>query len=241
MNEKLQYASMLDIPVNSCNIAYKPIKKRKIKNVSKKTSTDIKQQVMDKVNQEETQKQENISNEEVSTKKTRKLSIVSLQLIIIGVLIATIFLTTAFYPESGLNAFFSKVFKSEEVVVLDERVYTDFAPTFNASENCQYEMIDGVATMSNKGSVYSSLDGTIKSITFNEENQKYSVEVSFSENFSSKLEGLDFVYGEVGQSVYKNIPVGFAKESGSTVCFIGESGAIISNYEIVDGAVVWAV
>ena len=29
MNEKLQYATMLEIPVNTCNVTYTPIKRKK--------------------------------------------------------------------------------------------------------------------------------------------------------------------------------------------------------------------
>ena len=241
MNDKLQYASMLDIPVNTCNITYKPIKKRKSVKKNPQNNEQIKRQIIDKVNN--APEQESIYNDNATPKaKTGfKLSVISIELIIIGVLIATIFLTNAFNPQSGLNAFFNNVFKSEQVAVVDERAYTDFAPVFNVSEGNEYVISNGVATMSNKGSVYSSVDGTIKSVTYNDSTKKYTVEIMHSDNFLSKIEGLDMVYTSAGEKAFNNIPIGYSLEGGSTTCFISGEGAIISNFEIIDNAVVWAV
>ena len=48
MNEKLQYASMLEIPVQSCNISYKPIKKKTKK--KKAVQDDVKEKLLTKIN-----------------------------------------------------------------------------------------------------------------------------------------------------------------------------------------------
>ncbi len=53
MNEKLQYAEMLEIPVNTCNITYKPPKKRRGK--IKKKDDEVKSELIDKVNATEMQ------------------------------------------------------------------------------------------------------------------------------------------------------------------------------------------
>ena len=52
MNEKLQYAEMLEIPVNTCNITYKPPKKRK---AQRKTvdGDKVKAELMEKINSEQ--------------------------------------------------------------------------------------------------------------------------------------------------------------------------------------------
>ncbi len=49
MNEKLQYAEMLDIPVSTCNITYKPTK-RKLFKKQKVNSEQVKTDLMNKVN-----------------------------------------------------------------------------------------------------------------------------------------------------------------------------------------------
>ena len=49
MNEKLQYATMLEIPVNTCNITYKPQKKKK-KNKKQVLVEDVKDKLLKKIN-----------------------------------------------------------------------------------------------------------------------------------------------------------------------------------------------
>lgn len=275
MNEKLQYASMLEMPTNSCNITYKPIKKRKRAGV-KRNSEQLKQSVLDKVNQslnlpdsqqnfgndapicqDEQTKAELLGeqNSQVTTldqtidngtpqkaKKHQKgFGFIIAQLFVIGGLIATILITNIRNENSGLNVFFKSVLAPDEVVnVIDERTYKDFSPVFNAQGE-GYQIVNGVATKASSGSIYSTLDGTVKSVNFDQESGLYSIEISHCDNFSSKLEGLDLSYVSVGSKVFTNIPIGYSKNAGSTTCFISSNGAIISNFEIVDNAVIWAV
>jgi len=50
MNEKLQYARMLEIPVNTCTVTYKPIKKRVKKQKNKVDDEKVKAELLDKIN-----------------------------------------------------------------------------------------------------------------------------------------------------------------------------------------------
>jgi hypothetical protein len=51
---------------------------------------------------------------------------------------------------------------------------------------------------------------------------------------------MEHVYLSVGDSVFTNFPIGYASQDVQ-MCFLGENGVIISNFQILDGAVVWAV
>ena len=53
MNEKLQYATMLEIPVNTCNVTFQPTKKRKTRRKKDVNPEAVKQQLMNKINAEE--------------------------------------------------------------------------------------------------------------------------------------------------------------------------------------------
>ena len=53
MNEKLQYATMLEIPVSTCNVTFKPIKKKNRKRKKEVNPEAVKQQLMNKINAEE--------------------------------------------------------------------------------------------------------------------------------------------------------------------------------------------
>ena len=135
MNEKKQYASMLELPDCTCNVSSRPIKKKKTKKSKKENKLNgeqIKQEVLDMVNAEQEISEikeevgEEVAFQEIATqtemileqqnsssvhpykpKKINKFkfSIVGIQLVIIGFLVATILLTNAIYPNSGINVF----------------------------------------------------------------------------------------------------------------------------------------
>ncbi len=269
MNEKLQYATMLEIPVSTCSVTFKPVKKKLFK--KKKVDHEaVKKQLVDKINsQQDLSLQESqqpiqaqieqpimqeIAQEQVvqtelqqpaetvvatKKKKTFKFSIVGVQLAIIGVLIATIFITSAIYPTSGVNVFLRNVFGTQTVDQTDDRIYADFAPVINLFDDELPVISDGVMTFSGEGSVYAPCDGKISAIT-KTENGKYDIEITHSENFKSVLTGIDFAYAGLDDVVFSNIPVGYVT-SGATMCFKGVDDALILDYQIIDDTVVWAV
>lgn len=57
MNDKLQYATMLEIPVNTCNITYKPPKKRRGKKVKQINAEAVKEELLNKINAEQLDEQ----------------------------------------------------------------------------------------------------------------------------------------------------------------------------------------
>ncbi len=256
MNEKQQYQSMIEMNENTCSITYKPTKKRKKKAPAPE---EIKNQVIEKVNatlepEQETQTQENFEDnipavEQENTATVRpyvekkkfsfKLTAISVQVMIIGVLLATIFLTNALNANSGINTFFKNVFSGEQPSTVDARVYSDFAPTLTLVDDAVVTDADGVITIEGVGSIYSAVNGTVKSVTLDEQSKKYTVEVAHSDTFTSVYTGLDYVYSEVGASVYSNLPLGYT-ENSINLCFYSED-AVITDYELVDDSVVWAV
>lgn len=269
MNEKLQYATMLEIPVNTCNITYKPVKKKKTRK-RRSDPEEVKRELLEKVNSAaEADAAENyapekqpeheapeyrpaeavhtgipVVTEQPAVRKERKkltFSVVTAELVIVGVLLAVIFLTGAFYPQSGINAVMQSIFggnTAEEPV--DERLYGEFAPVVNYEGETAPVVENGVMTLPAAGSVYAPCEGEVAAV-YTSEDGKYTVEIAHSENFSSVITGLDFVYSQVGDPVYGTIPVGYAGETDFTMCFKGEDGAVITDYTVSDNAVVWAV
>lgn len=250
MNEKLEYAKMIDSTENTFNITYKPIKKRRLK--KKRDLDSVKRQVIDKVNSEvedvtlgQNIEEENtapLENNVIIRKATDKKKsgaksvVLSVQLAVIGALIATIFLTNALNANSGINTFFRQMFAPSPVVSTDNRTYSDFVPTLAMDE---HSISEGVITVSGEGSVYSTLDGKVKNVNFDSETGKYSVEIYHSDNFTSVYSGLDYFYGTVGGEVYKTMPLGYSLGQ-MEVCFMA-MGEMITNYQIVDDSVVWEV
>lgn len=268
MNEKLSYASMLEIPVNTSSVTYKPLKRRLKK---KKPVTDTaKEELIQRINAETTEATEtqplvspdyllgednspnaqetpsqgeenqtssvNITSGKPKKKGLFKLSAITVQLIIIGVLIATIFITNSIYPNSGLNVFMRSVFGIENATQVDDREYSEFSPVF-ANENVTFA--EGILTVHGEGSVYSSVDGEVDSIT-QEEDGSFTLQVSHSTNFFSIISGLEHVYVSEGGKVYSTIPVGYVSDSVQ-MCFTNANGGIISDFQVLDGVVIWAV
>ena len=256
MNEKLQYASMLEIPVQSCNISYKPIKKTKKK---KPVQEDVKEKLLTKINNApdlvettpdleqalieqsdiQTQPSFTITDSEqsiLSTPKKFRFSTVTFQLFIIGAMLATIFITNTVYPNSGLNVFMRGVFGTQTVEQVDQRSFDEFVPVFK--HDGEITLVDGVMTISGEGSVYSTVNGQVVSVA-QAEDGTFSMEIAHSEKFVSVFSGLTHVYLGVGDNVYCTIPVGYVEDSVD-MCFKNENGSIIADFEIVDDTVVWA-
>ena len=260
MNEKLQYAEMLDMPVSTCSITYKPQKKRK-KPAKPVDADSVKQELIEKVNEvpevsEKPETENTVAKPKLNTTTIRKVSkkskiieklaevkvsVIGVELIAIGVLVATIFLTNALVPNSGINVFMRNVFGSNKVeTVVDEREYKDFTAILPTSELNAITENNGIMNLSLNGSVYSPCDGKVSKIDFDEKTKTYTMEITHNDNFKTVLSGIDYAYSEMGGSVFSNIPVGHVSEN-ATVCFYNGSGDMITDYTIADGAVVWAV
>ncbi len=261
MNEKLQYASMLEIPTTSCHVTFKPMKKGKSKKKKDVSPETVKQELLDKVNSnanegdsqtdlsetaplllgdgiEETTQTESVTiNKKV--KKPFKISVVGVQLAVVVLLIGVIALTNALNANSGINVFMRSLFSPTATPTVDEREFNEFAPVITMGEEVSLSE-SGVLTVIGEGSVYSPCDGVVSSVTALEDGS-YTVEIAHSENFSTLISGLTFVYMMEGEDVYANIPVGYMSEIPASLCFLDADGAVITGYEIVDSAVVWAV
>lgn len=285
MNEKLQYATMLEIPVSTCSVVSKPLKKKRVRRKKEVNPESVKQQLFSKINaesespiveekkffgQEEYEgalnelkvEEQEMESAQISTevddikqndlesakvysngdkkRKRFKFSVIGVQFAVIGVLALTILLTSIINTDSGINTFFKSVFKSEPVQTIDERIYSDFAPVIAMNDDGTALIENGVITLGGKGSIYAPCDGTVSNITLGEDG-KYTIEITHSENFKSLISGIEYAYAGLEDSVYHNIPVGYVSEEGVTMCFTGADGSVISDYTIVDNAVVWAV
>ena len=288
MNDKLQYAEMLEIPVNTCSVTYKPTKKRLFG--GKNLLDEVKAKLVKKVNQEgekpfenspqnteilpdekanlsvvqtenlgeysaEIQTENGVEFNEnygetttatvrkISPKSKKKISVIGVQLIVIGALIATIFLTSALLPNSGINAFFTGVFETENLqsgVQVDNRNYKEFTAVLPTQNLDGVTLNDGVMTLNQKGSVYAPCKGKVSKV-FEDGNGKITLEITHNDNFKTVFSGIDYAYFTVGSEVFSTIPVGYASLSGATACFIGENGETITGYTLGENGVIWAV
>ncbi len=257
----LDYVKMLEIPVNSCDVTVKPLRRKK---------KDVKKQVIEKVNGEVVAQAEvNKSVKKVKkaksnkekkgltafmkkrTDKTKKsavkkqkeqenssveikssgFDIVSVQVVAIFVLIVGIILTNIFWEDSGINNLMRSVFNDKST--LSDVSYSSFSAGL-PSKTDEVSLDNGVMTVK-KGSVYSPCDGIVQSVM--ETDGTYTITILHSESFSTVISGLESVYVSQNEKVYSNIPLGYSEGSSSVSMFDGD--AILSSYILSDDQIVW--
>lgn len=237
----LEYVKMLEMPVQSSDVVFKPVKKGK---------KDVKKRVIDKVNlqtekPEKTEKNGLLKRLQKAFPKKQKpektessveiknggFDIVSMQVVTIFVLIVGIILTNIFIENSGLNRLMRSVFGSEDVSV--QRSYTEFS-ALSPSKSSTVSLDGGVMTVLN-GSVYSPCDGVVESVT--EQDGKFVLTVSHSDSFTSVISGLETVYLSANDKVYSSIPVGYSNGEAFVSMFDGD--AILTSYVLDDDKIVW--
>ncbi|MBR6737694.1 MAG: hypothetical protein IKL82_04975 [Clostridia bacterium] len=248
------YVKMLEIPVNSSSVVFKPMKKRK---------KDVKKQVIEKVNAEKVEpsviKSETVTvtplkspakkriklktkpvikkaveeGEVLTTSTVKKggFDIVSAQVVAVFVLIVSIILTNIFWEDSGMNVLFRSVFNDNGG--LGNSVYTTFS-AYAPSKTASVTLQDGVMTVDG-GSVYSPCAGTVTQIS--EVDGLYTVTVSHSDSFSTVISGLENVYAQTGESVYENVPVGYSSNEIKVSMF--SSDVILTGYMLSGNQIVW--
>ena len=263
MNDKLQYAKMIEIPESSASISYAVPKKKRL--FSKKES-GVKKEVLDKVNGDSpikgdnilpvlydkisengadlTEDKENVKEENptetITFKRKKKFGIVAFEFVLIGLLFATILITNIILPDSAINKLINGT-ANISAVETDERIYSDFKVVFNDNEKSVIAVNDGVITLSSAGSVYLPLEGKVVSRDISEDG-KITLTVEHNKNFKTVVSGLDMAYATVGEAVFNNLPVGYISgENPAQMTFIGQDGAAITNYTVRDGEIVWQV
>lgn len=250
MNEGLEYAQMLEIPVSTVSV----VKKRSIFSRKAKPADELKNRVVDSVNERvgETGTSDPFTQTEslggfvqtedltapVKTKKKRSVAgkIIIGETVAACLLAAGIFLTNVFVPNTAINTFVGNLSAVKE----KEASYKDFTLTSvinDAAEDAVAVTADGVLHFTQKASVYPVCDGKVANIT--QENGLYTVKIAHTSQFTSVFTGLDTVYSAVGDEVKSNIP--FAYSNGETEVKVSMyDGETMLNCYTLSGAVpVW--
>lgn len=294
MNEELEYAKMLEIPVSTVSLVKKPRKQPKadelppaelrdkvISKVNEKLSgepafseplpavetDDILEEYGERVDtvqiypsqkkrkkglaewfasKEEPSFEESEPQEEPaealeeplvlpsqSKRERREKIILTAELAAAVALCGGIFLTNALLPNSAVNTFFSALFTQKQT---DTRVYTDFKLDSVVGDLSSAELSlsdEGVLTFTQKGCVYSAVDGEVKEVV-KKEDGKYDLILSYSNSFTGVLSGLDYVYYEVGQSVFSNVPVGYSNGEAEVQATMFWNGELLNCFELTE-------
>ncbi|MDE7158904.1 MAG: M23 family metallopeptidase [Clostridiales bacterium] len=242
MNEELDYAEMLEIPVETVTVKRKERKKRQ-------PEAELSEQLVDQVNDRMEEAEaaddpayaESTPIERVEAPRTKKRNWAKILLwgefAAVCALCATIFLTNIFMTNSAINTFVRGLFQGNAATA-DTRIYSDFtlSPMVNDTVETEIAVSEtGVLSFTAKCSVYAPCDGTVSAVNGNAENG-YTVELRHSDSFTTIMSGLSNVYLAEGDAVRANLPLGFTAGetpvrvmfySGSELlncCNVGENG-----------------
>lgn len=234
MKDGLDYAEMLGLEVSSCDVTIKPKKTKRKK--------DVIGDVIKKVNEPE--KETNFDDdyqtieipEKTNKKKERKFrfDLVYAEGVAVFLLVVTILLTNIFWENSGINRIFKYTFGTSAPVA-DMRVNTSFNAKAPSGE-LDVKVEDGVMEYSGKGSLYPVCDGKVVSVV--EEDGKYTVTLKHSDVFKSVISGVDFVYADKGDDVFRYVPVCFVN-GGTAKVYMYNSDVLVTNYIIEGGSIIW--
>ena len=244
-----EYLEMIELPVSTCEMVT-PQKKKKffkgklIRNVNKRVEEDRKNEKVIQPQLEE--KQEKVETVEpvlvkAEAKKPKahrakfKLDLVGAEVIAIFVLVVSILLTNIFWEDSGINTMIKSVFGTNEQVQVDDRLNTAFACVAPA-KNSEITVENGVMNVGEKKVIYPLYEGTVTKAVKND--GVYTVTIAHSDVFYSVISGVEFVYAQVGEKVYNNIPVAYSAEGGSQVAMYN-NGELVKNFTIDNGNIVW--
>ncbi len=150
-------------------------------------------------------------------------------------LCGVIFLTNALMPTSAINTFF-RTLNGTPASAKDNRKYSDFTLSAVVSEFSSAELNlspTGILTFTGEGCVYPVADGKVSAVTRSMDG-KYQVKISHSDLFTGVIEGLDYVYYEMGDSVKGNVPVGYTLGEDKVQVTMYDEGELLNCFEITD-------
>ncbi len=247
------YVEMIEVPISSCEVEFleRKTKKKNKKNVVSKLNKKF--FLKSKPKKEETSKDEVIENNESGLekelecieksnvpmlreeKKKFKFDIVGCQIVAIFVLVLAILLTNVFWEDSGINTLLRQVFNIQETVELDERSAQDLS-IFAPIKDSDVEVIDGVMTIDSECAIYPTAEGEVLAIE--EGDGGYTITVKHSDVCKSVISGVDYVYCEIGDTCYTQIPIGYSLGEGLT-CAIYNDNQIVTDFTFNGGQIVW--
>ncbi len=250
------YLEMIEVPVSSCEVEFLEGKKKKkskknlVSKLNKKffLKTEPKSSLENEVLEKETTEDFNADFEEkeIVVKKTNvpmvreekkrfKFDVIGVQIVAIFVLVLAILLTNVFWEDSGINTLLRQVFNVEKSIELDERTAQDFA-IFAPIKDSDIEVINGVMTIDSECAIYPTTEGEVVSIEEGEVG--FTITIKHSDICKSIFSGVDYVYCEVGDRCYAQIPIGYSLGDGAS-CAIYNNNEIVTDFTFSEGQVVW--
>lgn len=260
MEQSLEYAQMLEIPVSTVNV----VKKKSLFSRRSKHADDLKDRVVESVNErldggvdnattatvagdnafvaDEYNLNGYVQTEDLTAPvKTKKKMGVAGKIIIAEtaaacLLAAGIFLTNVFVPNTAINTFMGGLTAVKE----KEASYNQFKLTSVVSELSDAAVAvtdDGVIHFTEKAAVYPVCDGEVASVT--ETDNLYTVKIAHTSKFTSVITGLDTVYAKAGDAVKSNLPFAYSKGENEVRVCMYDGDTLLNCYTLSGAVPVW--
>lgn len=241
MNEELEYAEMLEIPVETVSVRRKERRKRE-------REPDLQEQLVQEVNERmETEDPAYAESTPIArdaaagSRKKRTRFILLGEFIAVCALCATIFLTNIFMTDSAINTFVRGLFRGNSEQT-DTRAYSDFvlSPVVNGTVEAEIAVSEtGVLSFTTECSVYPPCAGTLHSLNGNAETG-YTIEIKHSDSFSTIISGLDVVYCAEGETVRSNLPLGYTDGEGEVRVMFYSDGTLLNCVTVNENTLAWS-
>lgn len=252
MEQGLEYAQMLEIPVSTVSV----VKKKSLFSRKAKHADELKNRVVESVNERldeggalptegETYGEEPngyVQTEDLTAPvKPKKKTGVAGKIIIAEtaaacLLAAGIFLTNVFVPDTAINTFMGGL----TAVKAKEASYNQFKLTSVVSELSDADVAvtdDGVIHFTETAAVYPVCDGEVASVTEND--SLYTVKIAHTSKFVSVITGLDTVYVAVGDEVKSNLPFAFSNGANEVRVSMYDGDTLLNCYTLSGAVPVW--
>lgn len=248
MNEQLDYAEMLEIPVNTVNVVKKKsIFKRNKQQPEPQIDAELKDRVVESVNErvgaytfsEDLSDPPAPQPEAVATKKRDKTSIILFSEAVAICLIALgIFITNLLMPQSAINTFIGMFAGTEKAK--EEPAYNQLKLSSVVSDLSDAEVAvtdSGVIYFTAEGSVYPVYGGSVSNVYAND--GVYTVEIAHTSTFKSVVTGLTDIYPAKGEKVASNIPVGYSDGKSEVRVSMYDGETLLNCYTLNNEVPVW--
>ena len=253
MEQELDYAEMLEIPVSTVNVVKKkslfkrkPAEKHNVQ-APELGQDELKDRVVESVNERVGAYvySEDLSEqpEPVKEKKTLKFGKDKASRVLIGELVAVcviavaIFLTNIFMPTSAINTFIGSFTKSKADTEPD---YSDLELSAVVSElsDVDVQVADaGYLYFKAESCVYPICDGTVSSVIGDD--GVYTVQIAHTSKFSSVVTGLSSVYCGKGDKVRANLPFAFSDGNNEVKISLYNGDKLLTCYTLSGEVPVW--
>ena len=253
MNEELDYAEMLEIPVSTVNVVkkksifkHKPFFAPNKPQEAPAAQDELKDLVVDSVNERVgaytyTEDLSEPAKPEKKSKffgKDKGSKIIVTELIAVCVLAAAIFLTNIFMPNSAINTFLGTLTGNNKAEAEPSYNEITLSPVVGDKSEAVVSVSEsGVLSFTAKGSVYPVCAGKVASIT--KEEDTYTVEIAHTSTFTSVITGLTDVYSAKGTSVQGNIPFAYSDGENEVRVSMYDNGTLLNCYTLSGVVPVW--